>query len=59
MKVRRCPQLCHDRHCPTCTGTGYIHYDGTPATVDEMLEQITKGKKPGPRPSPHGYRGKR
>jgi hypothetical protein len=47
MKVRRCPLFCHDKHCPTCSGTGYVHEDGSPAMPEEMLEQLTAGKKPG------------
>jgi hypothetical protein len=45
MKVRRCPLFCHDKHCPICSGTGYIREDGKPAMPEEMLEQLTAGKK--------------
>jgi hypothetical protein len=37
--------FCHDKHCPTCSGTGYIKEDGKPAMPEEMLEQLTAGKK--------------
>lgn len=42
MRIRRCPLLCHDRGCQTCGGGGYLKSDGSPATPEEMLEQLTK-----------------
>jgi hypothetical protein len=60
MKVRRCPLFCHDKHCPTCSGTGYVHEDGTPAMPEEMLEQLTAGKKSTRSTSPFaGIKGRR
>lgn len=50
MKVRRCPQLCHGP-CPTCGGSRYVHEDGTPATAQEMVDQL----KTIPRPKPLRY----
>jgi hypothetical protein len=60
MKVRRCPLFCHDKHCPTCSGTGYIREDGKPAMPEEMLEQLTAGKKSTRSTSPYaGIKGRR
>jgi hypothetical protein len=60
MKVRRCPLFCHDKHCPICSGTGYIREDGKPAMPEEMLEQLTAGKKSTRSTSPYaGIKGRR
>ncbi len=56
MRVRRCPLLCHDKHCHICSGTGYLFENGKPATPEDMLNFLKHGKKPGRRPSPLGYR---
>ncbi len=44
--IRRCPQFCFGP-CPTCGGTQYVHEDGTPATPEQMLEQIQRPIKRG------------
>ncbi len=48
-------------NCRTCMGSAYVHRNSHgrithPADPKDFFDAVTEGKKPGPRPSPQGYR---
>jgi len=65
VSVTRCPDCTYGAlgECRTCRSSRYVHRNDhgritRPATAKEFFESIP-AKKPGPRPSPQGYRRKR